>query len=142
MRCKFIVKTGQRLSGQLVFYKFKEIYFFPKEAAVTFLEATLKCIADSNYDSSVIDQIMQGKYIEDDKTVNALICACVATGFGYPDGKVNVEKIMKESVPTRQDLRPFIEDCNRESGKTPAQTFRGIVKCYREKLPVQLRFSN
>ncbi|XP_030038866.2 uncharacterized protein LOC115454261 [Manduca sexta] len=119
----------------------KDTYYYPKAPSEIFLNAAKKCVEDLSYNSSIMDQIMQGKYIEEDKTLNVLICAAVNTGYGNADGKLNVEKVVKELYPERQDVWPIIEKCNLEQvTSTPLETFKGIVVCLKNNLPFKIKF--
>ena len=109
------------------------------------LESFIYCFENTPLDADVLEQIRQGKVPKkaDEKALeNFVYCSFTKSKIGLKDGHVIVEKAL-DLYPKNVDLaklRKAMEECNRDSGKTPAETSLLVLKCFREKSPVRTLF--
>ncbi|KAG6439370.1 hypothetical protein O3G_MSEX000714 [Manduca sexta] len=120
------------------FFLFQDIFRFPPKKAEIIIEEVVKCHAKLGYDSSIFEQIKQGKYTEDDRTIEVLICANLNMGYGYENGMLDVEKTMTGLFSKNPEIRPMLEECDRE-GPTPVATLKAFLLCFRDKIPFKIR---
>ncbi|KAG6445466.1 hypothetical protein O3G_MSEX003914 [Manduca sexta] len=116
----------------------KSIYVFPPEKAEMILENAIKCITESGLQTFVGQEIKQGKYTDDERTLGALVCANEKIGYSNESGRLNIDKIMIDLFPLKPEIRSDLEACNKDYGLDPVGTFKSFLICFRKRVPFRV----
>ncbi|KAG6438828.1 hypothetical protein O3G_MSEX000256 [Manduca sexta] len=116
----------------------KPIYRFPPKQSEMYVEAVVKCVAKLGYDLAILDQIRQGKYTDDDKSVEALVCANNDIGYGLPNGQLDADKTIQDLFPTKPEIKSVFDKCDKDYGVDPAGNFKAFLLCFKDEIPFKV----
>ncbi|KAG6447327.1 hypothetical protein O3G_MSEX004931 [Manduca sexta] len=141
------MKAAQNLFGIILFSVFaaviaastKKIFHLSPESGEKLVEGIIKCIAKLNFDPSLINLIKEGKYLEDERLIKAIICMNVDSGVGTADGRLNVDAVMERIFSNNAEIRKGLICCEKEYDGTPVGNLRGTLTCLKETLPFKIR---
>ncbi|XP_030022477.2 uncharacterized protein LOC115441722 [Manduca sexta] len=116
----------------------KKIYRIPPQASEKIVEEVLKCVQKMGLDSTVVNLLKEGKYTEDDRVIETLMCSNQNVGNVNGDGKVNIDKVMNDIFSNKPEIRSALVACEKDGGKSPLETFKNFILCFKEKVPVKV----
>ncbi|KAG6447323.1 hypothetical protein O3G_MSEX004906 [Manduca sexta] len=116
----------------------KKIYRIPPQSSEKIVEEVLKCVQKMGLESTVVNLLKEGKYTEDDRVIETLMCSNQNLGNVNGDGKVNIDKVMNEIFSNKPEIRSALVACEKDGGKSSLETFKNFILCFKEKVPVKV----